>query len=52
MNPGDYIVIGLVAFILGAAIGYILKAKKAGKKCIGCPSSGSCNGNCSGCGLK
>lgn len=52
MNPGDYIVIGLVALILGTAIGYIRREKKAGKKCIGCPCSGNCSGNCGSCGLK
>lgn len=49
MQPIDWILIGLVAAILGAAALYIYKAKKGGKKCIGCPSSGSCNGQCAGC---
>ena len=52
MNTGDYIVIALVVLILGAAIGYILKAKKSGKKCIGCTGGESCNGSCSACGQK
>ena len=46
----DIIVIFIVACILGAAAGYIIKAKKKGRKCIGCPYSGSCSGSCSGCG--
>ena len=46
----NLIIIALVAVILGLAIGYVVKAKKNGKKCIGCPSTGcSCNGGCSGC---
>ena len=49
MNPIDYILIALVVAILGGAAFYIYKAKKSGKKCIGCPDSGSCSGNCSGC---
>ena len=49
MNPVDYILIAIVAAILGGAAYYIYKAKKSGKKCIGCPDSGSCSGNCSGC---
>jgi hypothetical protein len=49
MNPIDYILIALVIAILGGAAFYIYKAKKSGKKCIGCPDSGSCSGNCSGC---
>ena len=45
----DCIAIVALAAILGLAIGYIIKAKKSGKKCIGCPDSGSCLGKCSGC---
>jgi len=45
----NIIVIAVVALILGLAIGYIVKAKKRGVKCIGCPagSCGSCSGSCS-----
>ena len=39
----DYIIIAIVASIIGGAIGYIVKAKKSGKKCIGCPDSSSCS---------
>ena len=28
--------------IIGGAAGYVIKAKKSGKKCIGCPDSGCC----------
>ncbi len=49
MNSVDYIIIAIVAAIVGGAAFYIYKAKKSGKKCIGCPDSGSCSGNCSGC---
>ncbi len=38
------IVIGVVLLIVGLAAWYVLKAKKSGKKCIGCPHSGSCSG--------
>ena len=44
----DLIVIAVIGVILGVAIGAIYRSKKAGKKCIGCPYSGSC-GSCS-CG--
>ena len=50
MNPVDYFVIFIVAVIVGSAAFYIYKAKKSGKKCIGCPSAGTCGGNCSACG--
>ncbi|MBQ8432538.1 MAG: FeoB-associated Cys-rich membrane protein [Clostridia bacterium] len=54
MGPIDFIVMAVIAVIVGGAVAYIIKAKKSGKKCIGCPDSGSCGSqkNCSdgGCG--
>ena len=53
---GDLIIILILAAILGGAAWYIYRAKKSGKKCIGCPDSCSCsskdkNGqNSGGCG--
>ena len=44
----NVMIIIVVAVILALAIGYVVKAKKSGRKCIGCPG-GSCNGSCSGC---
>jgi len=49
MGAVDYIVIAVIGLIIGLAVGYIWKAKKKGKKCIGCPDSGTCSGQCSGC---
>ena len=55
----DIIAIGIVLIILGIATTYIIKAKKSGVKCIGCPDAKTCQsrsadcsgccGNCSGC---
>lgn len=45
----NFIVIAIVVVIIGLAAFYVYKAKKSGKKCIGCPDSGSCNCGCSGC---
>lgn len=45
----DVIILGILLLIVGLAVWYIVKAKKSGKKCIGCPDSGSCSGKCSGC---
>lgn len=59
----DLILIAVILLILGGAVAYIVKAKKRGVKCIGCPSAKtcgghqnetaggvrSCNGMCSGC---
>ena len=57
MNPIDILIICVIVAILGAAGFAIYRSKKSGKKCIGCPDSGSCatggcNGNCSGCSGK
>lgn len=49
MELVDYIVIAAIVLVVGGAIAYIIKAKKSGKKCIGCPDSGSCSGSCAGC---
>lgn len=46
----NVIIIAVVLVIVGLAGAYIYKAKKNGKKCIGCPDSGSCSGNCGSCG--
>ena len=50
----DMVVLFVIALILGLAGWYIFKAKKSGKKCIGCPdncacSAGNCGGGCNGC---
>ena len=39
----DIIVIGIVLIVLCVAISYIVKAKKSGAKCIGCPEGCSCS---------
>lgn len=41
-NMADVIVVLILAVLLGSAITYIVKAKKKGVKCIGCPAGGSC----------
>lgn len=38
----DLIVLTVVLIILGLAIGYLVKEKKQGSKCIGCPYAKSC----------
>ena len=40
----------IVIAIVALAVWYIYKAKKSGKKCIGCPDGGSCSGGSCGCG--
>ena len=48
----NILVIAVVGLILGLAIGYIVKQRKKGVDCIGCPNGGNCNGNCAGCDFK
>lgn len=49
----DIIVAVVLLIIIGIAAVYIVKEKKKGVKCIGCPAAGQCahakNGGCS-CG--
>ncbi|MBQ4057663.1 MAG: FeoB-associated Cys-rich membrane protein [Lachnospiraceae bacterium] len=50
----DFVVVVVILIIVGAAVAYIIKEKKKGTKCIGCPSAttcpsanaGKCNGGC------
>ena len=45
------IIVVLLIIIIGASV-YVIKAKKKGVKCIGCPAGGNCpskNGGASGC---
>jgi len=50
----NMVLILILLVIVGLAARYIYKAKKSGKKCIGCPASCSCSSGkdssgCSGC---
>ena len=40
-----YLIIGVIAIIIGLAILYIIHAKKSGQKCVGCPHSKTCGSN-------
>ncbi len=46
----DIIVVGVLVVLVGAATAYIVRAKKKGVACIGCPSCGSCPHSCAGKG--
>lgn len=41
----DVIVLIILAVLVGGAVSYIVKAKKSGVKCIGCPAGGNCPGS-------
>lgn len=46
----DLIAVAVIIVVIGLALGYIIKAKKSGKKCIGCPDGCSCSsGKTDGC---
>jgi hypothetical protein len=39
----------IIVIIVGTAIAYIIKEKKNGVKCIGCPGKAACSGSCASC---
>ena len=45
MNPVDLIVGAVILLILGGAVAYLIRAKKKGRKCVGCPYCDSCGTN-------
>ena len=40
----DFIIIIILVILIGAAVTYIVKAKKSGAQCMGCPAAGKCAG--------
>ena len=38
----NVIVVIILAVLVGGAVAYMVRAKKSGVKCIGCPSGGAC----------
>lgn len=44
----DFIIVVILLVIIGTAMMYIIKAKKSGVKCIGCPADGACSGKQTG----
>ena len=45
------IVILILVAIVAGILWYLIRAKKRGDKCIGCPYAKQCSGNCT-CGSK
>ena len=39
----DIIAVVILLILVGCASAYIIKAKKNGAKCIGCPARGNCS---------
>lgn len=47
----NYIAVGIILVIIGAIIFYLIREKKKGVTCVGCPYAKQCSGKCSGgCG--
>lgn len=49
MTIGEIIAIVAALLIIVSAVIYIIKAKKSGQKCIGCPHSKTCSSAKGGC---
>ncbi len=54
MNLVNIIIVAVIVLILGGAVFYIVREKKRGTKCIGCPAGKTCSSGDSspsgGCG--
>ena len=48
----NIVVIAVIVLIIGLAVAYVIKEKKKGVKCIGCPNAKTCSmaqkQNCNG----
>ena len=38
----DFIVVAILVVVVGAALAYIIKSRKNGIKCVGCPEAKNC----------
>lgn len=55
----NLIIVVVLALIIGVAVAYVVRAKKNGVKCVGCPDgkecgkngTSPCGGGCSGCAM-
>lgn len=47
----NIILVLILSVIIGGSAFYIYRAKKAGKKCIGCPYAKDCDANKCSCNL-
>ena len=51
MTGTEIIALLAVILVVAGAVIYIVKSKKSGKRCIGCPEAGRCGkSDCSSCG--
>lgn len=45
----DILAIAAIVLVVGAALFYIIRAKRRGDACVGCPYAKKCGGGCGGC---
>ena len=46
MTPAEIIALVVIGLLVGGAVAYIIRAKKRGQKCVGCPYSKECGNKC------
>lgn len=44
----NLIIIAILVLIVAAVVFYLIRAKRRGATCIGCPYAKKCGGNCGG----
>jgi len=44
----NVILVCVLAALAGAIVWYLVRAKKRGETCVGCPYAKKCSGNCHG----
>ncbi len=49
MKPVDIVIVCVVALVLAAVVFFLVREKKKGKTCVGCPQGATCGGNCCSC---
>ncbi len=48
LGYADFVVLIILAGIIGGIVYYLYRAKKRGETCIGCPYAKQCGSSCSG----
>ena len=46
MSMENYIILAILAAIIGCIVFYLVRAKKKGQACVGCPYAKNCSGKC------
>ena len=52
MNLENVIIIAILLFIVSGIVLYLIRAKKRGEKCVGCPYCKQCSGKHKACNNK